>query len=201
MNGSLKPLTTTALVVTAVVLSVSLTSCRSGPAGSAAAAVEVPVTLAGGHDTDARHHGRPVVLVAAALGVPTEVFRTAFSGVLPAGAGQQPEAAQVGRNKAALLSVLAPYGVTNARLDEVSNLYRYNATAGEMWPTRTATAVATVVGGRVTSIRVTDGGSGYSSTPSVTIPGVAGAVATAHVAYGTDVGSNGSISSISVAAA
>jgi hypothetical protein len=58
-----------------------------------------------------------------------------------------------------------------------------------------------VVGGRVTSIRITDGGSGYSSTPSVSIPGVAGVVATAHVSYGTDSGSNGSISSISVTTA
>ncbi|MCW2570363.1 MAG: hypothetical protein JWO88_421 [Frankiales bacterium] len=201
MTGSSKPLTTTALVFTTVVLSLSLASCRSGASGPSAAAEEVAVTLTGGHDTDARDHGRPVVLVAAALGVPAEVFRTAFSGVTPAGAGQQPGAEQVGSNKAALLSVLAPYGVTNARLDEVSNLYRYNATAGEMWPTRTATAVAMVVGGRVTSIRIIDGGSGYSSTPSVSIPGVAGAVATAHVSYGTDTGGNGSISSISVTTA
>lgn len=199
MTGSSKPLTTTALVFTTVVLSLSLASCRSGASGPSTAAEEVPVTLTGGHDTDARDHGRPVVLVAAALGVPTEVFRTAFSGVTPAGAGQQPGAEQVGSNKAALLSVLAPYGVTNARLDEVSNHYRYNATAGELWPTRTATATATVVGGRVTAIRITDGGAGYSSAPSVTIPGVGGPAAVAHVSFGTEVASNGSIASISLA--
>ena len=31
---------------------------------------KVAVTFSGGHDTDPKDHGRPVVLVAAALGVP-----------------------------------------------------------------------------------------------------------------------------------
>ena len=39
----------------------------------------------------------------------------AFSAVTPAGAGQEPDPAQVQANKAALLKVLAPYGVTNER--------------------------------------------------------------------------------------
>ena len=89
-----------------------------------AAETTVPVTFSGGHETDPQDHGRPVGLVAAALGVKPEVFRQAFSGVTPAKNGKpSPEEAQ--RNKAALMKVLGPYGVTNERLDEVSNYYRY----------------------------------------------------------------------------
>jgi hypothetical protein len=36
---------------------------------------KVPVNFSGGHETDPRDHGRPVVLVAAALKVRPEVFR------------------------------------------------------------------------------------------------------------------------------
>ncbi len=51
---------------------------------------KIPVTFSGGHETDPKDHGRPVVLVAAALNVKPEVFRKAFSGVTPAlGAGRQ----------------------------------------------------------------------------------------------------------------
>src|SRR6476620_1732883 len=94
----------------------------------------VPIVFSGGHETDPRDNGRPVVLIASALGVPPEVFRDAFSHVTPARAGQEPDPSQVNKNKAALLQALGPYGITNARLDEVSNYYRYNASAGEHWP-------------------------------------------------------------------
>ena len=47
------------------------------------------VTFSGGHETYPRDHGRPVVLVAAALNVKPEVFRKAFSGVTPGGAADQ----------------------------------------------------------------------------------------------------------------
>jgi hypothetical protein len=136
-----------------------------------------------------------VVLIAAALGVPTDVFRTAFSGVTPAGAGEQPQADQVSRNKAALLRVLAPYGVTNDRLDEVSNYYRYNVSAGESWATRTAKAVATVRAGHVVSITVTDAGAGYSSVPSVSVPGATSA-AVAHLRFRQDLRTNGSVTTV-----
>src|SRR4051812_25461765 len=65
--------------------------------------VKVPVVFSEGHDTDPRDRGRPVVLVAGALGVAPEVFREAFSGVHPAGpnsGGPTHEEAQ--KNKAAL---------------------------------------------------------------------------------------------------
>src|SRR5436190_8396245 len=86
--------------------------------------IKVPVTFSGGHDTDPQDRGRPVVLVAAALGVKPEVFREAFRGVTPARGGK-PTPEQARSNKEALLKVLKPYGITNERLDEVSDYYRY----------------------------------------------------------------------------
>ncbi|MBW7459054.1 hypothetical protein K0U00_33890, partial [Paenibacillus sepulcri] len=94
--------------------------------GTTAENGDTSVVISGGFDTDPVDHGRPVVLIAAALGVPTEVFREAFSGVTPAGAGSGgPTAEEAQQNKAALLKVLGSYGITNERLDEVSNYYRY----------------------------------------------------------------------------
>src|SRR5581483_6178092 len=40
-----------------------------------------PVVFSAGHETDPRDGGRPVALIAAALGVKPEVFRAAFRGV------------------------------------------------------------------------------------------------------------------------
>ncbi len=85
----------------------------------------VSVEISGGHETDRRDRGRPVILVASALGVPAKVFREAFSHVHPAPAGTRPDPEQVRANKDALLSALSKYDVTNDRLDTVSNYYRY----------------------------------------------------------------------------
>jgi hypothetical protein len=173
-----------------------------GGAGTAAATSAqgkvVKLRITGGHATDPRDNGRPVVLVAAALGVPTEVFRTAFSGVTPAAAGAEPDPDQVQRNKAALLAVLAPYGVTNERLDAVSNHYRYQGSAGEMWTHKAATAQAVVRDGKVVSVKLLSGGAGYSSTPTVTVPGVPGAAVKATVGYGTDMSTNGGVTGLKV---
>ncbi|HEY4094237.1 MAG TPA: hypothetical protein VGM33_01920 [Baekduia sp.] len=172
-----------------------------GGAGTAAAATSgrvVKLRITGGHATDPRDHGRPVVLVAAALGVPTDVFRTAFSGVTPAAAGAEPDPDQVQRNKAALLAVLAPYGVTNERLDTVSNHYRYQGSAGEMWTHKSATAQAVVRNGKVVSVKLLRGGAGYSSTPKITVPGVPGATVKATVAYGADLSTNGEVATLKV---
>jgi hypothetical protein len=159
----------------------------------------VALQISGGHDTDPVDHGRPVVLIAAGLGVPTEVFRSAFRGVHPAGAGSGgPTEQEAQANKAALMSVLAPYGITNERLDAVSNRYRYVASDGALWAHRAARATAVVRGGKVVSVRLADGGAGYSSTPTVTVPGVASATVRATVAYGTDLATNGAISRLQV---
>src|SRR5206468_1655940 len=93
---------------------------------------KVPVVFSGGHDTDPKDRGRPVVLIAGALGVAPEVFREAFSHVHPAGPGSGgPTDAEARANKAALMNALGKYGVTNERLDTVSNYYRYVRSRGE----------------------------------------------------------------------
>jgi hypothetical protein len=160
----------------------------------------VTVTISGGHATDARDGGRPVALIAAALGVPTDVFRTAFSGVTPAGPGSGgPSAEDARANKAALLRVLAPYGITNEKLDQVSNYYRYMGSNGELWHNTLATAEAVVVDGRVTGITITNPGAGYTTAPKVTITGAAEPVtATATIRYTTDFATNGSITAITL---
>jgi hypothetical protein len=157
----------------------------------------VPVTFTGGHDTDPRDHGRPDVLIAAALNVPAEVFRKAFSGVTPAAGGRAPEPGQVDLNKRALLSVLKPYGVTNDRLDEVSNYYRYNRSQGQqVWRSSPASAYATIRGGVVTGITVTDPGAGYSSPPQARISLTPNVALTVSLAFGTVFEKNGSIREI-----
>jgi hypothetical protein len=166
------------------------------PVETSIPATDVTVTIDGGLETDPIDGGRPVVLVAAALGVPTEVFREAFSGVTPAGAGEEPDSAQVALNKQALLDVLGPYGITNDQLDAASNFYRYNGAAGEMWPNESATAVAVVENGVVTRVTITNPGYGYTSIPTVTLSN--GQHATATLTYGKDTAGNGSVASISL---
>ncbi|MCD1259989.1 hypothetical protein B5M42_014320 [Paenibacillus athensensis] len=157
------------------------------------------ITITDGYNTDPIDHGRPVVLIASALGVPTEVFREAFSGVTPAGAGSSPTDEQARSNKAALLKVLAPYGITNDRLDEVSNYYRYAGSKGEMWKYTAASVKAIVKDGALTGVEIVNAGAGYSSTPTVTITGPNGTVtATATVKYTQDFATNGSISAITL---
>lgn len=172
--------------------------------GGAFAAVGVPgsgerrveVTFEGGHETDPRDRGRPVALVAGALGVRPEAFREAFSRVRPAqGRGPTPDEARA--NKAALLGALGRYGINNERLDEVSNHYRYRRERGETWPTRAARAVAVVSNGRIVRFEVRDGGEGYSSAPKVIVPGFA-TPASAVLAFDRSFDKNGAVRSIEV---
>ncbi len=187
-----------ALLTTCAAGAVVSTSC----AGAAARTRTVIVKIRGGHHTDSADHGRPDVLVAAGLGVPTEVFRDAFSGVQPAAPGSGgPTEQEAQANKAVLLSVLAPYGVTNERLDQVSNRYRYQPSDGGLWPHRNARATARVRNGRIVSLKLVDGGTGYSSTPTVTVPGVPSAKVRATVGYGTDLDSNGAITRLRIVSA
>ncbi|WP_127584417.1 hypothetical protein [Paenibacillus koleovorans] len=156
------------------------------------------VAISGGFQPDPVDRGRPVVLIAAALGVPTEVFREAFSGVTPAGNGS-PSSELAQRNKAALMSVLGPYGITNDRLDEVSNYYRYSESQGEMWRHTPASATATITDGVVTGITITNPGAGYTSDPTITIQTPNGPVrAVATIAYTQDFATNGSITGITL---
>ena len=155
-----------------------------------------PLVFSGGHDTDPRDRGRPVVLVAAALKVSPEVFREAFLRVHPAPAGRQPQPEQLRANKAALMAALGPYGVTNDRLDEVSNYYRYRRSASELWRHRDASGYATLFGGKITGFVLADGGAGYSSVPSVSVGGVPAAVVRVEMYWGPDLARNGSSTAI-----
>ncbi len=164
---------------------------------SAASSGEVQVVITGGHDTDPRDNGRPVILIASMLGVPSEVFGEAFSHVTPAGAGQEPNPIQVNLNKSALLDVLGPYGVTNEYLDTVSNYYRYNRSAGETWPQTPATAEVVLTNGGITGFVITNPGSGYTSAPTITILN-SDVIATASISFTADFSTNGSISAITL---
>lgn len=157
----------------------------------------VEVEISGGHETDERDGGRPVVLVAGALGVPEGVFREVFKGVRPA-RGRGPTEEEARRNKEVLMRGLAKYGVTNERLDEVSNYYRYRRDRGELWANRPARVEAVVKEGRVVRVEIFDGGAGYSSVPEVRIEGVEGVKLRAVVEYGRDLETNGGIKGIVV---
>lgn len=163
-----------------------------------AGVTRVPVVFTGGHDTEGQDRGRPVNLIAAALGVPTEVFREAFSHVKPARAGTAPEPNQVRENKAALMNALGKHGITNDRLDTVSNHYRYVRGRNELWTHREAVANALVKDGKVTSFEVVDAGAGYSSVPQVTVDGVKDVQAKVELAFGKDLAKNGSIAVLKV---
>ncbi len=180
-------------LVIALVIGVAGLRCGT----TCAAETQVPVTFAGGHETDPKDGGRPVVLVAAALGVKTEVFREAFRGVTPARDGK-PSEEEARRNKAALMKVLEPHGVTNERLDEVSNYYRYQPQRGELWKTTPAKAHAVVEDGKVKRIVVTDPGSGYSTPPKATVQGMEKIPLKVTVQYGKDLKKNGAVGSVEV---
>ena len=163
----------------------------------------VNVVFTGGHETEARDHGRPDVLVAAALGVPTEVFREAFSHVTPAGPGRGgPTDEEARRNKAALMHALGPYGITNERINEVSNYYRYAHFNGQLlWRNTPVTGYATVSDGVVTGFTITNPGSGYSSAPEVSIPGRPDVKIAATLSFSTEFDKNGSVKELALVGA
>jgi hypothetical protein len=166
-------------------------------AGTTQTTERVEVVFSGGHDTDPRDHGRPDVLIAAALGVPTEVFREAFTHVTPARGGAPPEPEQARRNKAALMHALGPYGVTDDRLNEVSNFYRYSRENGDLlWRNTPAAAYASVRDGKVVGFTITAPGAGYSSSPQVSIPGMPNVKTKVTLSFGTDMQSNGSVKEV-----
>lgn len=158
----------------------------------------IKVEFSGGHETDPVDRGRPVKLIAAALGVSPEVFRDAFSRVRPAPAGQEPDPQQVRQNKAALMAALGPLGVTNERLDAVSNYYRYPPGRGKLWRTQPAVAETLVKDGVITGFEVIAGGSGYTSPPIVTVPGFKQVPVQVQLSFGVDLDRNGSVTAINL---
>jgi len=194
----MKPITLASGMIVALIGCV-LVRAADGPGEKV---TRVPVVFSGGHDTDPRDHGRPVNLVAGALGVPPEVFRDAFNRVHPAGPDSGgPTAEEARANKAALMSVLAKYGITNERLDEASNRYRYVRSHGEMWPTKEAVANALVVNGVITSYEIVSGGFGYTTSPTVSVPHMKAEALQVELSFSKDFGSNGSVSAIKVPSA
>ncbi len=159
--------------------------------------MRVPVVFSGGHETEAVDRGRPVILIAAALGVTPEIFREAFSHVHPAGPGSGgPSEAEARQNKAALMDALGKYGVTDERLNEVSNFYRYPPGQGGIWKNTAATANVAIKDGKVIGYEILSRGSGYTSAPTVSVPGIAAANAKVELSFGKDLQTNGSVSVI-----
>ncbi len=175
-----------------------LTAQGDQPAKPPKDVTRVAVVFSGGHETDARDGGRPVGLIAAALGVPPEVFREAFSHVHPADPNVGPTGDEARQNKAALLGALGKYGITNERLDKVSNYYRYNRGRGELWRTQSAAANALVKDGAIVGYELVSGGSGYSSPPTVTVPNLKSVAAEVKLAFGTKFENNGAVSAITI---
>jgi hypothetical protein len=158
---------------------------------------ELPLEFSGGYEIGKNDFGRPVVLIAAALGVKPDEFRKAFSGVTPAKGGP-PSKEEARKNKEALMKVLGPLGVTNERLDEVSDYYRFQPQKGERWKHTPAKGYAVVEDGKVKKIVVTEAGSGYCSPPTVRIKGLDGVALEVTLHFDKDFKKNGSIKSIAV---
>lgn len=176
---------------------------RNGDSNSAASeqaiseAAAGAVVFRGGYETNPVDRGRPVALIAAALGVETEVFRQAFSGVTPAH-GRGPSEAEAQANKKVLLDALGKYGITNDRLDEVSNYYRYQPQSGELWQHTPATATATVSDGRVVSVKITNPGAGYMTPPTVVVSGHPDVKLEASIEFTQDFKTNGRLASLNI---
>lgn len=168
-------------------------------APSQAEETKVPVTFTGGHEIDRQKDmGRPTILIAAALGVKQEVFREAFSGVTPSRNGP-PSGDEARKNKQALMRVLAPHGISNDRLDEVSNFYRYRPQGGEIWSHQDAAAYAVVEGGKIKKIVVTEPGYGYSSPLAAVVPGFESVKLDVKLQLSTDLKKNGSVAAVTIA--
>jgi hypothetical protein len=179
-------------------VSVAVVPSRAEPPILPAGAKRVAIVFSGGHETEGQDKGRPVVLVAGGLGVPPEVFREAFSHVHPAGPDRGgPTEEEARANKAALMNALGKHGITNDRLDEVSNYYRYMRSKGQMWKTKEAVANALVKDGVVVGYEIVDGGAGYSSPPKVAVPGVTNLPSPkVELSFSKDLAKNGVIASI-----
>jgi hypothetical protein len=184
--------------MSATVLSTLFAITMASFAQAAPIETKIQLTFAGDHATDARDHGRPVILIAHALGVSPEVFREAFNHVSPAPGATEPDRKRVQENKRALLGALSRYGVTNALLDRVSDYYRYRPGSGRLWPTKPATGYAIIKNGSVTSVTVVNSGAGYNSPPQVTIAGHPEAKLKPVLSFGSDLATNGSVLAISV---
>ena len=90
------------------------------------------------------------------------------------------------------MEALGSYGVTNERLDMVSDYYRYVRGRGALWPTKPAAGYALVETGKITRFVVTRGGSGYSSPPTTTVPNFDGIAVKVELSFSKQLKKNGS---------
>ena len=154
--------------------------------------------ISGGHETDPRDNGRPVALIAAALGVEEQVFRDAFSGVTPSMSGP-PTASHAQANKKVLMDALGKHGITNDRLDEVSNYYRYEPQSGGLWKNRPAVISASLKDGKVIGLKIEDAGAGYLAPPKVKVVGNDDLHVNVEIEFTKDMRTNGQILSAKLA--
>jgi hypothetical protein len=96
------------------------------------------------------------------------------------------------------MKVLAPYGVTNERMDEVADYYRFRPQRHELWPTIDAKAYAVAEDGKIQRVVVTEAGSGYSSPPEVTVEGFANVQLKATLGFSKDLKKNGTIAAVEI---
>lgn len=155
------------------------------------------VLLRNGYETDPQDGGRPVALIAAALGVKEQVFRDAFRNVQPSRFGP-PSASRADANKKVLMDALSEHGVTNERLDEVSNYYRYRPQDDELWTVRPAKVAADIKDGQVIGFTIVDAGSGYMTAPEVVVAGHDDVQAQATIEFSKDLKQNGRITEVTL---
>jgi len=96
------------------------------------------------------------------------------------------------------MDALGPYGITNERLDEVSNQYRYPPGPGYMWKHVPASATAIVKDGMITGFKIINAGSGYLTKPKVSVTGFEGVKVKALVRFTQEFTTNGSIESLTI---
>ncbi len=186
------------LILFSVALATCISCSQSPPSGPSSNA-KADVSFADGHETDPQDRGRPVVLIAAALGVKTQVFRDAFSGVTPARNGK-PTADHARANKQVLMAALSPHGITNERLDEVSNYYRYQPQDGGLWRHGEAKATAIVTEGKVTGFEIADAGHGYSTPPNVSVSGFPNLKIKVTLGFSEKMAENGRVTALEIQA-
>ncbi|MFK7818537.1 MAG: hypothetical protein AB8G99_07455 [Planctomycetaceae bacterium] len=169
----------------------SMNRTRRSPASAPAGTV----VFIGGYQTDRRDGGRPVALIAAALGVKPQIFRDAFSNVRPSRNGP-PSRERERMNKEVLMNALSKHGITNDRLDEVSNYYRYRPESGQLWRHTPAAATAIVENGKVTGFKITNAGSGYMVAPTISVAGHPNVKVKATIGFGKTFSQNGRVTSL-----
>lgn len=155
------------------------------------------VLIRGGFTTDPQDGGRPVALIAAALGVEPQVFRDAFRSVRPSRSGP-PSASRARANKQVLMNALGKHGVTNERLDTVSNYYRYRPQAGELWTVNPASVQARIEDDQVVGFDIVTPGSGYISPPKIVVAGYPNVQAEATIQFDKRLQANGRLISVTL---